>query len=385
MSIFVVMYSLYYLYVMRSRESISDFLAKITKIENGNTNSQLSDVSVIISTYNEAKIIDRKISNIAELNYPSEKIEVIVYDDASTDGTADLAERQIKEKNLKGKVIRNKKRIGLNKSLNAALAQTTNNLVCMTDSDVLLEKDALRHSVNVLNHFENVGGVTGRIKPIFEGEGVAQRSETVYRGFYHRFMLSESSLHSAFPGNGPLIVYDKSKVPSPIPNDYGSTDGNIAINVIRHGFRFIYIPDAVVFEPSPETLSQHRLQKIRRAKRLLQVFVHNRDIFRDKKYGNFGLKIFPLKLLTHGLAPALLFIGLFLLGIDIVLAGNLTLYEITGALLIAVLAVSAVFKRVGSILSSFLLHEFYLFIGLFSAFGRSIYWNTIERKTNLEL
>ncbi len=219
MSIFAVMYFLYYLYVMRSRASTTDFLAKITNIENGNVNSQLSDVSVIISTYNEAKIIDRKISNIAELNYPLEKIEVIVYDDASTDGTSDLAERQIKEKNLKGKVIRSKKRIGLNKSLNAALTKTTNNIICITDSDVLLEKDALRHSVNVLNHFENVGGVTGRIKPIFEGEGVAQRSETVYRGFYHQFMLSESSLHSAFPGNGPLIVYDKSKVPSPIPKD----------------------------------------------------------------------------------------------------------------------------------------------------------------------
>ena len=264
---------------MRRKQSISNFLTSLADIQNTTDDSFLDNISVIISTYNESKIIQRKINNLSELNYPLERLEVLVYDDASVDGTAELAEKKIKEKQLRGKVIRNVNRKGLNRSLNDALIQASHNLICITDSDVLLEKNALRNAVNVLKRFENVGGVTGRIKPIFEDEGFAQRSETAYRGFYHRFMLAESSIHSAFPGNGPLIVYDKLKVPSQIPNDYGSTDGNIAINIIRRGLRFIYIPNAIVFEPSPETLQQHRLQKIRRAKRLLQVFIRNRDIY----------------------------------------------------------------------------------------------------------
>ncbi len=379
--VFTIIYSYYYLFVMRSKASISSFLAKVSSMQD--TADDLDNVSIIISTYNEAKVIGRKIANISELNYPLEKLEVIVYDDASTDGTAEIAEKTLQEKKLTGKVIHTQSRTGLNRSLNAALTHAKHNFVCITDSDVLLEKNALRNSVNVLKQFENVGGVTGRIKPVFEGKGVAQRSETAYRGFYHQFMLAESSLHSAFPGNGPLIVYNKSKVPSPIPNDYGSTDGNIAINVIRHGFRFIYVPDAVVFEPSPETLSQHRLQKIRRAKRLLQVLLHNRDIYLDDKYGDFGRKVFPLKLLMHGFAPTLLFIGMSFLAIDIALSGNILLYALTGILLASAAAISLASKRVGSIVSSFFLHEFYLFIGLFSSFGRSVYWHTIERKTNL--
>ena len=111
-------------------------------------------------------------------------------------------------------------------------------------------------------------------------------------------MLGESSLHSAFPGNGPLIVFDKSKVNSPIPEYHGSTDGNIAMNIIKSGVRFVYVSNAVIFEPVPENLGQQRLQKVRRAQRLIQVFLHKKGVFFNKKYGKFGRVIFPLKVLN---------------------------------------------------------------------------------------
>jgi cellulose synthase/poly-beta-1,6-N-acetylglucosamine synthase-like glycosyltransferase len=381
-SIVVAVYGLYFKFVLRQKKLISNFVNSLLSFQG--TTANLANVSIIVSTYNEAKVIDRKIDNISELNYPKDKLEVIVYDDASSDGTAEIADKRLREKKLDGKVTRNLNRIGLNRSLNAAMALAKHNLVCVTDSDVLLEKDALRNSVSALQGFENAGGVTGHIEPVFEGKGVAQSSERSYRGFYHESMLAESALHSAFPGNGPLIVYDKSKVPSLIPKDYGSTDGNIAINVIRQGLRFIYVPNAVVFEPSPENLSQHRLQKIRRAKRLLQVFIKNRDISLDRKYGSFGRQVFPLKLLMMVLCPILLLSGLSLITIYIALSRNALLYGLTGTFLIGASISLLSFKRVGSFLSSFILHQCYLVIGLFSSFKKSIYWKTIDRKTSID-
>jgi cellulose synthase/poly-beta-1,6-N-acetylglucosamine synthase-like glycosyltransferase len=384
LSIVVVIYGLYFKYVLGRKDLISSFVNSLLNFQ-CSADSNLSDVSIIVSTFNEAKVIDRKIENISELNYPKEKLEVIVYDDASSDGTAEIAEKALREKKLDGNVVRNLNRIGLNRSLNAAVAQAKYNLVCVTDSDVLLDKDALRKSVSALQGFRNAGGVTGHIEPVFEGKGVAQNSERSYRGFYHESMLAESALHSAFPGNGPLIVYDKTKIPSSIPKDYGSTDGNIAINVIRNGFRFIYVPNAVVFEPSPENLSQHRLQKIRRAKRLLQVFIKNRDISFDRKYGSFGRQVFPLKLLMLTLCPILLLTSFFFIGAYVALSRNTLLYSLTGTFLIGTSISLLSSKRVGSFFSSFILHQLYLVIGLFSSFRKSVYWKTIDRKTRLNL
>lgn len=345
----------------------------------------LPPVSIIVSTFNEANVIERKIKNISSLHYPHNLIEVIVYDDASSDQTGLIAEKALRERNLAGKVITSSNRIGLNRSLNIAIAKATNNLVCVTDSDVLLDEDALNNAVRVLQQYKGAGGVTGHIEPVFQGKGITQKSETSYRDFYHVSMLAESAIHSAFPGNGPLIVFDKSKVPYLIPNDYGSTDGNIAVNIIRQGLRFLYVPNSIVYEPSAENLRQHRMQKIRRAKRLMQVFLRNRDIAFNDNYGSFGRLIFPLKLLMLVLCPTLLLAGMSLLVIAVIFSQNIPLYIAISALLLTVLIAALVSKRITGLLSSFLFHQVYLVIGLFSSFRKSVFWKTIDRKTSLHI
>lgn len=384
LSIVILVYAFYFHFVLKNKTAIAKFTDSLRAYQKKRgVDTGLANVSIIVSTFNESKVIERKINNIAQLNYPKNLLEVVVYDDNSTDGTSTIAERTLKETMLHGMVIHSPSRLGLNRSLNTAVDKAKNNIICITDSDVLLDKDALINAVNVLREYEDAGGVTGHIQPVFEGKGVAQTSESSYRGFYHISMLAESSMHSAFPGNGPLIVYDKSKVPSKIPVDYGSTDANIAMNIIKQGLRFLYVPNSIVYEPSPENLEDHQLQKIRRAKRLLQVFLRNYDVAIHRKYGSFGNTIFPLKLLIHAVCPLLLFTGLVFTALYVAFAQNIFLYAISGAILIGTLGVSIAFKRFGSLLSSFILHQCYLIIGLFSAYRRSIYWKTIDRKTKI--
>ncbi len=377
-SVVCLIYMLYFFSVLRNRKSIANFQEVLLSCQKSDSISE--HVSIIVSTYNEAKVIGRKLENIAELNYPLEKIEVLVIDDASTDGTGDIAKKKMQEQRILGRVIKNSNRIGLNRSLNVAMEEATHSLVCITDSDVILEKNALKNAVAVLKGFKGAGGVTGRIQPIFEGEGVAQTNESVYREFYDKSMLGESSLHSAFPGNGPLIVFDKSKVPFSIPVDYGSTDGNIAINIIKSGLRFIYVPNAVVLEPVPENLGQQRLQKVRRAKRLIQVFLHNMDILLNKKYGNFGRRIFPLKLLMVSVCPVLMFSGLIFVAVSVFLSQNVALYTFSLIAIFSIIMIFLFFRQLGAKLSSFVFHQVYLIVGLISSMRKSIYWKTIERK-----
>ncbi len=376
-SIVGLVYMLYFVLVLRNRKSISSFQEELLLCHN--SNSGLDPVSFIVSTFNEAKVIGRKLENIAELDYPSEKLEVLVIDDDSSDGSADIAKKKIQELNINGKVIRNSKRLGLNRSLNIVMKEAKHNFVCISDSDVVLKKDALKNSVKVLKSFEDAGGVTGKLNPFFEEEGVAQRNERVYREFYDNSMLSESSLHSCFPGNGTLMVFDKSRVPFSIPADYGASDANIAMNVIKSGLRFLYVPSAEIFEHVPENVKEQRMQKIRRAKRLTQVFIHNLDIFGNKKYGNFGRIVFPLKLLIVTLCPILLFSGIALFAASVFVSQNFGLYIFSLVVSLLILLGLTVGK-IRSTFSSFFFHQFFLLFGFIASFRKSVTWKTIERK-----
>ena len=348
-------------------------------------NNSFEHVSVIISTYNEAEVIGRKLDNISELNYPKEKMEILVLDDASTDGTGELASKKLAEKELFGRVIRFERRLGLNRSLNKAIEESKYDIICITDSDVMLERNSLKNAICVLKGFKDAGGVTGKVRPVSSSEGFAQSSEKAYRGFYDKMMLAESSLHSAFPGNGPLVIFDKTKISSKIPVEYGSSDGNIAMNVIKSGLRYIYVSNAIIFEPMPENLGQQRLQKVRRAQRLIQVFFHNYDVFLNKKFDKFGTKIFPLKFLIITLCPLIGLIGFSLLIASILLSQSVFLYQISLISLGVVAAFLLVFSNLRNSLSCFLFHQIYLVAGLFLSFRKSFYWRTIDRDSHIPL
>lgn len=380
---FFIIYVLYFLSILGRKRDISEFQKGILCLQE--STGVFEDVSVIISTYNEAGVIGRKLENISELNYPKEKLEILVLDDASTDKTAELASRKLDETKLFGRVIRNKNRIGLNQSLNVAMEKTKHDLICITDADVMLEKNSLRNAMCVLKGFKDAGGVTGKIQPVFKGKGVAQSNESIYRGIYDKMMIAESTMHSAFPGNGPLVIFDKTKVSSSIPVEYGSSDGNIAMNIVKSGLRFIYVSNAIIFEPVPENLGQQRLQKVRRAQRLIQVFFYNRDIFLNKKFRGFGTKIFPLKFLIVILCPLIGLFGLSLIISSILLSQSFVLYEIS-LISIAVFAALLLFNRkLRNTISSFVFHQIYLIAGLILSLKKSIYWRTIDRDSHIPL
>ena len=376
LSLAFIVYLLYYISIYRRTSEISKYQKAVEHVQKSNID--LPPVSVIVNTYNEAKIIRRKIENISRFDYPLDKLEVLVIDDCSVDETGAIAERALAEFKIKGRVLRNSVRLGLNASLNLAIANASNDLVCVTDSDVLLDSQALKNAVSVLEGFPDVGGVTGKIVPIYSEKSVATLSEDSYRVFYDRCMLSESSIHSAFPGNGPLMVFRKELVNS-IPEGYGSTDANIAITVVKGGKRMLYVPNALIYELVPETVGQQRLQKIRRAKRLIQVFTHNFGVFGKRKFGAFGTVIFPLKFFMHVVCPFLFFLGTALFLLAIALSNSLLLQGTFLLLIFMLLVALAAASRFRRLFFSFVLHQAYLFAGLLLSFRKSVYWQTVKR------
>src|SRR2546425_12092976 len=95
-------------------------------------------VSIIVPTYNESPVVEKKLRTLAEIDYPREKVELIVVDSASSDGPVQQARRAFEEMGFKGAVLEEAERRGNAYGLNTGLKRASGELVCISDADGLL-------------------------------------------------------------------------------------------------------------------------------------------------------------------------------------------------------------------------------------------------------
>ena len=111
-------------------------------------------LSVIIPAYNEEKTIGATIQAVLENGYPLDKLEIIVVNDGSTDGTVEIV------KKYKGVTLFDKSNSGKADSVNKAIKKSKHEFVAIVDADSYLKKNALKE---IMKYFvdEGVGAVTG--------------------------------------------------------------------------------------------------------------------------------------------------------------------------------------------------------------------------------
>jgi glycosyltransferase involved in cell wall biosynthesis len=338
----------------------------------------LPNVTAIIPAYNEEAVVSKKLQNLAELDYPIEKIEVLLIDDCSTDRTCEIAEDMFKNLRLRGKIIRNPQRMGVNASYNNGVPNASSNLILRTDADVMIKADALRKAVQIISNIENIGGVTGTMAPVIDRITMATTVENSYRDLFDQMSTAESALYSTFPGGGGFALINKSAF-SPISVDRGSTDGNISLSVIRKGFRYIYVPEIFSMEPLSHELNEQVRQKMRRASRLIQSTLMNRDVLFNRKYREFGMVIFPLRFVMFIVCPFLMFAGIFstfylIVSYSMILALALGV----GACLLFYVGTKTKMGTLNSV-ASLLIQQFYLSLGLLLVGKSTSTWKSIKR------
>jgi hypothetical protein len=214
--------------------------------------------------------------------------------------------------------------------------------------------------------------------PIIETATVATTVESSYRNLFDRMSTAESAIYSTFPGGGGFALVKKS-VFSPIPVDRGSTDANIALAMIRKGFRYIYVPKTFSLEPISRELKSQTRQKVRRASRLIQSTVMNKDVLFDKTFREFGTMIFPLRFAMFIICPLLMFAAVFstfylIFSYSIILGALLA----AGACLLFSLGTRTKIRALNS-LASLLIQQFYLLLGLLLVGKKMGTWKSVDR------
>ncbi|WP_276281938.1 glycosyltransferase [Halorussus caseinilyticus] len=242
-------------------------------------------VSIVLPTYNESGIIEKKLDDVVSLDYPMEKVELVVVD-SSDDETPDrieeyFADREHPDLNL----IREQERRGLAPALNDAYAAAGNEMVVKTDCDSYVADDALREAAANLAD-PDVAAVTGQNAEVLGGSEV----EAGYRGVQAHIQTLESHLDSTLIFHGPFSAFENDAIVPIDPNSLAD-DTELALKIRRGGDRVLFDPAVRYKEASHSDFGKRRLQKDRRGMGLIRLLAQHRDAL--GKYGNYGKLVLP--------------------------------------------------------------------------------------------
>ena len=129
--------------------------------------SDLPDITVVVAVLDEARWIRDKIENIAQSHYPLERIEVVVVDGGSRDGTTVLA-ATCSPPGLRVRVVHYPGRAGKAAQINFGARAARTDVVVCTDADTMLDKDCLARLVEPLLRDPRLALVGARIEPVTE-------------------------------------------------------------------------------------------------------------------------------------------------------------------------------------------------------------------------
>jgi cellulose synthase/poly-beta-1,6-N-acetylglucosamine synthase-like glycosyltransferase len=259
--------------------------------------TDLPSVAIVVPCFNESKTLGATVRSLLALEYPPEKLQIIIVDDGSTDDTYAVA-RQFESDRVK---VFRKANGGKHSAMNFALAQTQADLIGCLDADSVVAPDAL---LVIAPLFDNskIAAVTPGIL-IKKPENMLQHmQEAEYRlGVFVRFTLA--ALGSAYITPGPFSILRTSVVRElgGWKHGHSTEDLEMALNIQDKGYLIGNAPKAIVYTGTPRTLPALFRQRVRWSYGFLRNGAEYRHMFANKRYGNLGLIILPMALLSIGI------------------------------------------------------------------------------------
>ncbi|MBA2741059.1 MAG: glycosyltransferase family 2 protein [Actinobacteria bacterium] len=242
-------------------------------------------VSVIVAAHDEEGVIGRRVENLLALDYPNERLEIVVASDGSTDRTNEIVESLAADApNVR---LLRCERAGKATAQNAAVAGSDAEVVAFSDANSRWEADALRKLVRSFGDPE-VGYVCGQLR-LESTRGAAQE------GLYWRYELwqreSESAIGSITAGNGAIYGVRRSDYLG-FDDPYIGHDLGLPFRLVQRGRRAVYEPEAVAWEKPARDVEEEYGRKVRMMTRSFRPLL-------DGSLARTGDPLFLAELVSH--------------------------------------------------------------------------------------
>jgi poly-beta-1,6-N-acetyl-D-glucosamine synthase len=267
----------------------------------------IPSVAILVPVHNEAKTIRFKLENLRRVQYPAQKMEIIIVNDASKDNTMkEISQYMANNPSLVIKIFSRKEHLGKVNCLNRALKSVNADVVIISDADCFWSSDILQKALPYLSD-PKVGAITARELLLNNESSWVTLGEKFYDSFVQAIRIGESKIHSTIFFQGGFAAFKRNLV-----SEFNETDDSgTALDIVQQESRSILIPEIGFYTTFPATWTNKIDLKIRRASQLQHLWAKCLNLL---IHGNLKIpkKIAIPEIFMHVFNPLLLFILGFL-------------------------------------------------------------------------
>ena len=270
--------------------------------------NDLPEVTLLIAAYNERDIIEQKIKDCSQLDYPKEKLKIVWVTDGSNDGSVEIL------KNIDNiKVIHENIRAGKTAALNRAIPFINTEIVVFNDANTFLNPDTIK---NLIRWFEysKIGCVAGEKRiTTSKADNAAGAGEGLYWNYESFIKKMESKVGSTMGAAGELYAI-RTALYNPPKNNIVLDDFMVSMSIAAKGLKIHYDPEAIASESSSLSIAEEIKRKVRIAAGGFQVLFSNSRFLNFFKHFSLSFQYFSHKVLRWFLVP-FSFLAIFIVNI----------------------------------------------------------------------
>lgn len=238
---------------------------------------QWPSVSFVIPAFNEAEYLVEKIKNTLSLDYPSDKLQVIIAADGSDDHSQSVTET------YDVLYLNNGARDGKASAMNRCVEHCKGDVVVFSDANVMVNSEGLKSLVAALYSADDVALVSGEKKVVKAHEAHnAGAGEGVYWKYETSLKKIDSNYYSLIGSVGELFALRKERY-VPIPSHFLLDDFFISVELLRQGYKVKYVSSALASEYGSSDYSEEAKRKVRIASGAWQCMTHFKTLLNPFK------------------------------------------------------------------------------------------------------
>jgi cellulose synthase/poly-beta-1,6-N-acetylglucosamine synthase-like glycosyltransferase len=250
-------------------------------------------VSIIIAAYNEEKDIAAKIENSLSLDYPREKLEIIVASDCSSDRTDEIVRSYAHRSVI---LHRQEVRYGKTMAQHRAVQASTGDILVFSDATTMYEHDVLRM---IVRNFADskVGCVSGQLVYVDRATTAVGKGCRSYWGYEKFLKKCESNLGSLIGVSGCLYAVRRSSQ-ARLAKDM-IDDFVIATEIHLQGLRTVYEPEAISLEDTNQRAKDEMRMRVRVIEQTMSALNRYSEVLNPLKHGMFAVQMICHKVLRY--------------------------------------------------------------------------------------